>query len=300
MLWGMPSDPPQPTLYQQCRAALYTSRPGLWLTQLWFYLLPLGGRHLLGEGTFWLGAVYVMFPLGHVLYGWNDLADYRTDQLNPRKGNLLFGARLSRAELNRLPTQMAVVQAPFLVLLGWAMGPRLLLWGAACAAMNYAYNSRTLNLKGRPGWDLLCQTGYLLVFVLSSWLNDVPLLPWPAMLLGALFAMHAHLLHEVTDIAPDAAAGRRTTAVAIGVGWSKLVVAGLLLAECAIVWAYFRSTVVAGFLGLTGVGFALDALVWPHRVVGERTLARVLLAWNVVVLLSMYWVWREALFVDAS
>lgn len=279
---------------------LYTSRPGLWLTQLWFYLLPLGGRRLLDEGTFWLGAFYVMFPLSHVLYGWNDLADYQTDQLNPRKGNLLFGAKMSRAELARLPRQMLQVQAPFLVLLGLAIGPKLLAWIAAGVAVNYAYNGRRLNLKGRPGWDLLCQSGYLLVFVLSSWLNDVPMLPWPAMLFGALFAMHAHLFHEVTDIEPDALAGRRTTAVAIGVRWSKLIVAVLLLTESLIVARYFQSAIVAGFLAAAGVGFTADALLRPHRVISESTLRVVFLTWNAVVLVSMYWIWRDAIFAQAE
>ncbi|TWT78525.1 prenyltransferase [Posidoniimonas polymericola] len=295
-----PQAEPAPSLPSQLIGALYTSRPGLWPTQLWFYLLPLGGRRLLDEGTFWLGAVYVMFPLSHVLYGWNDLADYQTDQLNPRKGNLLFGARMSQEELARLPRQLLLVQAPFLLLLGWAIGPKLLAWVAAGVAVNYAYNGKRWNLKGRPGWDLLCQSGYLLVFVLSSWLNDVPMLPWPAMVFGALFAMHAHLFHEVTDIEPDALAGRRTTAVAIGVRWSKLIVAALLLTECVIVAAYFQSAVVAGFLAAAGVSFAADALLRPHRVISEKTLRAVFLTWNLVVLASMYWIWRDAIFAQSA
>lgn len=280
------------------RNTLLVSRPGLWATQLWFYLLPLGGRRLLDEPTFWLGAFYVMFPLSHLLYGWNDTADYQTDQQNPRKGNLLFGARLGPAELRRLPLHIAVVQAPFVLAFALLIGPRFLLWVAAVVAVNTAYNHPRVGLKGRPGWDLICQAGYLLVFVLSSWLNEVPQLPWPAFVFGALFAMHSHLFHEVTDLTPDAAAGRRTTAVVIGAARSKLLVAVMLLVESALVLAYFDSLMVAAFLGLAGIGFLLDAWLRRDETISTDALKVVFVIWNVVAITSMYWVWREALFAE--
>ncbi|MCA9606810.1 MAG: hypothetical protein KC619_14490, partial [Myxococcales bacterium] len=68
------------------------SRPGFWPTQLWFFLLPLGLRDMFGAPAFWLGCVYVCLPLGLLSYGWNDLGDYETDALNPRKDSWLFGA----------------------------------------------------------------------------------------------------------------------------------------------------------------------------------------------------------------
>ncbi len=233
-----------------------------------------------------------------MLYGWNDLADYQTDQRNPRKGNLLFGAKLSLEELRRLPPVLALVQGPFLVAFCWIIGPKFLVWVAAMLLVNAAYNWPDSGLKGRPGWDLLCQSGYLLVFVLSSWLNGVPQLPWQAFLFGALFAMHSHLFHEITDIAPDEAAGRRTTAVAIGAAWSKLIVAAMLLMEAVIIAVSFKSPIVVGFLSLSSAGFLLDCLVRRDKIISEAGLRAVLLAWNLVVLLSMYWVWREAMFVE--
>ncbi len=278
-------------------ATLQVSRPGLWATQLWFYLLPLGGKHLLGEPTFWLGALYVTFPLAFLLYGWNDWADHGTDQLNPRKGNLLFGAKLSSKQLRRLPRRIALVQAPFWGIFLWLMGPKFLLWAAACLAVNAAYNWPQRGLKGLPVLDVLNQAGYLLVFVLSSWLNDVPQLGWPAMLFGALFAMHAHLLNEITDIKPDRVAGRRTTAVVIGVARTKLVVAILLAIEAMLMASYFDSQLVVGFLALAAIGFFFDYALRGDRVLTDHQLKAVLIAWNLVAIASMHWVWREAIFV---
>src|SRR4051812_17813800 len=91
------------------------SRPGFWLTQLWFYLLPLAQAPLLDSPRFWFGVIYFSVGLGFVLYGWNDLVDAETDQLNPRKDSFWFGARGSREQLARLPGIIALVQLPFVV-----------------------------------------------------------------------------------------------------------------------------------------------------------------------------------------
>lgn len=243
-----------------------------------------------------------MFPLSLLLYGWNDWADYETDQLNPRKGNLLFGARLPADALQQLPWIIAAVQLPFFALFTWLVGAKFLLWIAAAVAVNACYNLPAINFKGRPLLDTLSQSGYLLVFVLASWVNDVPQLPWPVFLFGVLFAMHSHLLAEVTDIEPDRAAGRRTTAVVIGAARTKLVVAGLLLTEAAVLFAYFRQTAIgqlaAGFLLLAGVGFGGDYLLRGERTIAPRHLASVLVVWNIVAIASMYLVWRSGLFVQ--
>lgn len=240
------------------------------------------------------------FPLGLLLYGWNDWADYETDQLNPRKGNWLFGAKLSQRQLSRLPWILAWVQIPFWISFTLLIGPKFLLWIAAALGVNACYNLPIFNFKGRPLLDSLSQSGYLLVFVLASWLNHVPQLPWPVFLFGLLFAMHSHLLGEIVDIEPDRAAGRQTTAVTIGAANTKLVIAAMLLIEAGVVAAWMRGEwrwLAVGFLTLAGLGFAFDYLIGANRTISNRSLAYVLVAWNIVALISMYFIWRVALFV---
>src|SRR5215467_9622853 len=70
-----PQAPPR-TLLSDLRFVLQASRPGLWITSIWFYMLPLGGRHVFSSVSFWLGMVYVTFPMGLLLYGWNDYVDF--------------------------------------------------------------------------------------------------------------------------------------------------------------------------------------------------------------------------------
>jgi 4-hydroxybenzoate polyprenyltransferase len=92
---------------------LQASRPGLWLTSVWFYMLPLGGRHVFNSWPFWLGMVYVTFPMGLLLYEWNDYVDFEVDRVNPRKGSFLFGARGSMEQLRQLPWSIALIQGLF-------------------------------------------------------------------------------------------------------------------------------------------------------------------------------------------
>jgi 4-hydroxybenzoate polyprenyltransferase len=271
------------------------SRPGLWLTAVWFYLLPLGQRHVFHSAAFWLGLLYVTFPLGLIIYGWNDIADADIDSFNPRKGTFLFGARGSHEQLRRLPMQIALVQAVFASIFVYLDGARILLWLLGLVLFTAIYNLPRYGLKSHPPFDILNQAGYLLVFVLSSWLNHTPQLRWPAMLFGALFAMHSHVFGEIMDIDPDRASGRRTTGTVIGVIPSKVLICALLLLEAGMVWKFFGDFWISGALLFGVLWFLFDALVlWRHRPYSLIQMRVFMLGWNAIALASIPWVWRTA------
>ena len=274
---------------------LQASRPGLWLTSIWFYLLPLGGRHVFDSVAFWLGVAYVCFPLGLLLYGWNDCVDFEADQLNPRKGSFLFGARGSLEQLRKLPVRIALAQAPFLAAFCYLGGLRMMWWFAGTVAAAAIYNWPRFGFKARPPLEILNQSGYLLVFVLSSWLNHVPQLSWPALLFGAMFAMHSHVFGEIMDLEPDRDTGRRTTAVVIGRVPAKLLIVAFLFAESVLVFIFFRDAVLSSFLLASGAWFVLDAaLLWRGRPYSPAQMRFALIAWNAIALSSMPWVWWKA------
>jgi hypothetical protein len=115
----------------EIRFFVKASRPGFWLTSVWFYLLPLAPHLPLRSFAFWLGLVYVGFPLGMLIYAANDLTDELTDRLNPRKDTFLFGARPTRDQIVELPWRILLVQVPFVALFIALLGPRAALWFAA-------------------------------------------------------------------------------------------------------------------------------------------------------------------------
>lgn len=272
-----------------------TARPGLWATSVWFYLLPLGRRHVFHHAGFWLGLLYVTLPLGLILYGWNDIADAQVDRLNPRKGTFLFGARGSREQLRRLPLAIAVIQAIFAAVFSIMLGPRILLWFLALTACTAVYNLPRFGLKCHPPFDILNQAGYLLVFVLSSWLNHVPQLSWPAMLFGALFAMHSHVFGEIMDIEPDRRSQRSTTATVVGAISAKLLISVMLAIECLVVYRSFHDLWISAALGCGTVWFLLDAaLLWRERPYSLSEMRVFMFFWNAIAIGSMGWVWSTA------
>src|SRR5713226_4762484 len=237
---------------------LQVSRPGLWSTTALFYLMLLGNADIFHSGKLWLGLFFVLFPLGFLLYGVNDIVDAETDSLNPRKGTFMFGSRGAREQLAALKWQIAVVQIPFVIAFYIFVGPRILWWYAVLLLAVGLYNAPGIGWKGRPPFDVLIQASYLLVFVLSSWLNHAPQLPWQTFLFGALFAMHSHVFGEVMDIEPDQLSRRRTTATQIGRVPAKFLIAAFLCFETALIFLYFRDWIITGFLAFGALWFLID------------------------------------------
>lgn len=270
------------------------ARPGFWSTSIWFYMLPLGQRWVFDSLPFWIGVLYVTLPLGLVIYGVNDLADRETDRLNPRKGNLLFGARGTPEQLAALPRQIGIIQVPFLAVFAGIMGSfHTFIWFAAVCAFTAAYNFPRLGTKNWPFLDLLSQSGYLLVFILSSELNREPHLPRYVYLFGALFAMHSHLFGQIMDVVPDRLAGRRTTAVLIGIIPAKMLIVALLAFESWLIFSYARDSLIAAFLAAAAIWFVLDlTVIWKDRGYSPCQMRLFLLGWNATAILSLPVVWR--------
>jgi 4-hydroxybenzoate polyprenyltransferase len=252
--------------------------------------MPLGKSLDWHKAGFWFGLVYIVFPLSLLLYGVNDIVDAVGDRFNPRKGTYLFGSRGGDQQLLDLRSQIAASQMPFLLLFWISCGPRILLWFAALLLAVYVYNARPIALKGRPPFDVLIQSSYLLIFVISSWLNRVPQLPWQTFLFGALFAMHSHVFGEVMDIEPDQKSGRRTLATQLGRVPAKFFIAALLVIESLLVHHYFADLVITTFLALGAAFFLADALLlWKNRAYSPPQMRLFLWSWNFAAILGILW-----------
>jgi len=279
--------------------ALKVSRPGFWLTALWFYLFPLGQTHLWTTPHFWFGCFFVMFPFGLFIYGWNDLMDADVDRLNPRKGSFLFGPKGTDEELRTLPWIIAIVHLPLLCYLGLFVGSRFLWWYLVLAVATAIYNWPRAGFKNWPALDVLNQAGYLLVFAFSSRLNHVPQLPWSSMAFGVMFAMHSHLLGQIMDLEPDRQAGRRTTAVVCGRLTTKFLIMGLMVAESIVVFVWIGDSIIAGFLAFGALWFLIDAaLLYGSDPYPGFLMRCFLIGWNLAAVVSAPWVWARGSFMQ--
>jgi 4-hydroxybenzoate polyprenyltransferase len=269
---------------------IQVSRPGLWTTTTLFYLMPLGKSLDWHHAGFWFGLFYIVFPLSLLLYGVNDIVDAEGDRYNPRKGSYMFGSRGADQQLRSLRWQIAAWQVPFLGIFWIYAGWRIAFWFAAILLAVYVYNARPVALKGRPPFDVLIQASYLLIFILSSWINRVPQLPWQTFLFGALFAMHSHVFGEIMDIEPDEKSGRHTLATQIGRVRAKFFAASLLIVELFLILRYFNDAAIAIFLATGVIWFLADAtLLWKNRPYSTSQMRLFLWGWNLAAVLGILW-----------
>ncbi len=270
---------------------LKVSRPGLWFQTVWLYVLPAAGEYMLDRPVWWLGLIYVTWPLNLLVYGWNDIVDVDIDQDNPRKDSWLFGARGTREQLARLPPWIVAAQLPFLVAFIALDGWRMLLVFAGLVAVNATYNLKVGGLRGRPPFDLINPLGYLLVVVLGAWLNELPMPSTLALVYLAFFCVHAQLMGEIMDIQPDRDAGRVTTATFIGAIPSKLLVVAVIVTEGLIVGLHFGDWVLGGFLLAATPLLLVDLLLHGSGQYSRKQFTLLGIAMNLAGVASMFWVW---------
>lgn len=268
------------------------SRPGLWFPTIWIYLVPFGNQDVFWKsGVFWLGLIFVTFPLNYLVYGLNDYNDDKADAVNTRKGNFLFGARAPRAFLDGLPKKIAMMMLPFFILFSYLAGFKMLLLLMFMVVVNILYNFRPFRIKERPPFEIVIQMGYVTTAFFATELNNLDILPWQTLVYLTLFAFQAHIAGEIMDIEPDLESGKRTTATLLGRKRSKLVMLALLLLESFLVWHWFRDMVLALFLLVFALWLVFDVLIFFKD--RPYTLSQMKLfgyAINLSAILTMIWV----------
>ena len=271
---------------------LKVSRPGLWFATVWLYLLPTGQMPVWENVPFWLGLLYVTFPLNFLVYGWNDIVDYKIDQLNPRKDTFWFGARGTKAQLRRLWFPILVSNVVFLPYFVYSGGPIILGVFVGLVLINWLYNLPNSGFRSVPPWELSCQLGYLLIVPLSIVLNETTPLPWQTYFYLSLFAVQSHLMGEVMDIDPDRKTGRKTTATVIGRKNTKLLIIALVSVEAFFLFYYFQEYIFGGMLLIGLLWLILDLWVLfkeKNYTLGQMKLFAILS--NLVAFVSMAYVW---------
>lgn len=240
---------------------------------------------------FWVGLFFVTFPLNFLVYGLNDFNDGKADSLNPRKGNYLFGAKLSKEELIDVPWHISYVMIPFLAIFSYFGGFELFVLLLFMVVVNILYNYKPFRIKERPPFEILIQVGYVFTALFSISLNNLEILPWQTLFYLTLFAFQAHIAGEIMDIEPDRLAGKKTTAVLIGRKKAKFLMLFLLLFEAYILKFWFDDWVLSSFLIVFALWLVLDIFIFfkdkPYTLIQMKIFG---IAINVSAILSMIWV----------
>lgn len=244
------------------------------------------------SSAFWLGFLYVTFPINFLVYGWNDIVDREIDLKNPRKGNFWFGARGSKQQLDSLWKVIAIVQLPFFIFFTYLKGWKMALLFLSFTIINGLYNLPKHGLRSNPPWELLCQVGYLLIVPLSILINETTPLPWQTYFYLLLFAFQSHLIGEIMDIGPDRLSGRRTTATLLGTKRTKLLVIFIVSLEVSLLFFVFKEYIFGGMLGIGLLWLIIDlVLVFKTKIYTLEQMKLFGFLSNIVAICSMAYVW---------
>ena len=247
---------------------LGSSRPLSWVNTAY----PFGAAYLLGGGgvdaVFWVGVVYFLVPYNLLMYGVNDVFDYESDLLNPRKGGVeglvltdrWHGPVLATAALANLPFVAALVAAGTL---------RSTLVLAVVLFAVVAYSAPRLRFKERPLVDSLTSSshfvgpalfGYVLVagpFGTSAVAVFVAFFSW---------GVASQAFGAVQDISADVGAGIASVATWLGgAATVRLAIAAYTVSGVVLLAA----TDLPGRLaGLLAVGYIAN--IAPYASIADR------------------------------
>lgn len=276
--------------------SLKASRPGLWFPTLWLYLMPLAEMNDWMIPSFWIGLLYVCFPLNLLVYGWNDLVDTKTDRINPRKNNWLFGACGTDQELKNLPRSIVIVQLCSWPILIWFAGPWMVATLCGIVLFCWIYNHPMWGWRQNPPLELLCQVGYLLTLPISCLLNKVALPSSHILIYLCLFCLQSQLLGEVMDIRPDRAAGRRTTATELSILPTKRIIMVVVLVEFLMLGVVFHDWIFAAGMGGFFIWLVIDYVKNRERDYTKSELTIFGVGSNVAAIGSMVYIWWSGIF----
>lgn len=251
----------------RARQVVLASRPLSWVNTAY----PFGAAYLLSRGELDLpavvGTLFFLVPYNLLMYGVNDVFDYESDRLNPRKGGV-EGALLERP-LHRLTLAWATLAPlPFVAYLLAVGSPAADLVLAGSLFFVVAYSAPRLRFKERPVVDSVTSslhfvTPALYGFVLAGGPLGAPV--WTVLAAFFLWGMASHAFGAVQDVPADRAGG--IASIATELGAAATVRLALML--------YAAAGLVLLSLGLPGALAALLVLpymwlVWPFRSVPDE------------------------------
>ncbi|OSD03726.1 hypothetical protein PYCCODRAFT_1466639 [Trametes coccinea BRFM310] len=178
--------------------------------------------------TLILQLLSLSFPLALIVFGVNDVYDYTTDLLNPRKtADGLEGTVLAPAHHPLVLTSAALATLLILLLpLSLALPLSNVLTTLALLALSWAYSAPPPRLKERPVLDSLSNGAIIVLAYLCGYTARGGALgrgrgrgrtgvPTKGLVLG-LCTAGVHALGAAVDVRADEAAGQRTIATALG------------------------------------------------------------------------------------
>lgn len=257
------------------RVLLSTSRPISWVNTAYPFIV---GYLLLGGGvdsTLIIGGLFFLIPYNLLMYGINDIYDYESDILNPRKGGV-EGAITPKSLHPLIMKSSILLSAPFML---W-----LLFQGSVASKITLlvviffvvAYSLKGLRFKEIPVLDSITSSIHFvgpLVYALS--LLGFPAEAWPFVIAFFLWGVASQAFGAVQDILPDREANIRSIATIFG---ARNTVWFAFVNYLACVIIIFTQSVVTPIIGLALIAYLAN--IAPFLSVTDKSSALTRTGWK--------------------
>lgn len=202
------------------KEVIKVSRPRFWLYEAATFGLvgtvgALQGLSFFSDWRYWVFALYFLIPANILIYGINDIFDYETDKLNPKKGDDAYEALVPPERQKSLWKWILFTNIPFFFFVPHSI--ELVLSFFAFVFFASFYSAKPIRAKAKPVIDSLFSAGhYVATGVFGYYLAGGVDFPTIGVIAGMLWAVAMHAYSAVPDIKADLGAGLHTIAIMIG------------------------------------------------------------------------------------
>ena len=229
---------------------LGASRPLSWVNTAFPFLaayLVTGGSM---DTRFYLGTFFFLIPYNIAMYGINDVFDFESDILNPRKGGV-EGTVLAREHHRTLLWAAAISCVPFVVYL-YTVGTRASgIWLTISLFALLAYSVPGLRFKERPFLDSVTSSVHFVSpALIAGTMSPGGVNAWFTWCMVAFFlwGTASHALGAIQDVTADRQGGLSSIATVLGAGTTARLVTAQYLVAALILFLLPHPSWIAGLV----------------------------------------------------
>ena len=249
------------------RFLLNVSRPRFWIYIFGPYIVGLiaglSDESELMNSYGWF-ALYFLFSANLLIYGVNDIFDYETDKLNPKK--IDYEELVTPEKRTGLLIAICILSIPFLLAAFLLTNFPAIVSAAVFLILSIFYSAPPIRAKTMPFLDSAFNILYIMPGVFGYALVTGAFPPSTAILAGGLWTAAMHAYSAIPDIEADREAGISTIATVLGPFGTLAACALLYTASAILAFEYL------GFVTIPlGAGYLILMLA-SVRSVKTRTL----------------------------
>jgi 4-hydroxybenzoate polyprenyltransferase len=203
--------------------------------------------------------LYFLIPANILIYGINDIFDYETDKLNPKK--VAYEELLEPKDQKKVWGWIIWTNLPFVLASLFLPLPAMISFFAFIFFASF-YSAKPIRAKARPFFDALFSAShYIATGVFGYYLVGGESFPTLGVVTGILWAIAMHAYSAVPDIQADSDAKLKTIATTLGAKTTLLL--------CLIFYgisAYLGSTVLGIGVLIYGIFYIVLMVVSLSRV----------------------------------